>query len=257
MHVQAVPVVEGLKLLPRSMMALVGEQEIMSSMNWPASVLATHNFLHASSQRAVVASHVRKVDAILLFPDGSALLLSERECENVVTAMLRAAADDVRVLLVHLAFSHDLSITNWGKGGTHGGDECLSIGDHRLLEHPFVMHRAQQVFAAASLFNGETDFVHDLAASKSGRGACRTTAMRRLVFGVGDRRCGRTLSGREGRDAAHQLVRMREQDICWPGSTLEAVCLQQLSAENVARGEQHAMLGWSWISSKQPFSEPD
>eukprot|EP00892_Ulva_mutabilis_P010228 jgi/Ulvmu1/7578/UM038_0001.1 len=248
--VEAVPLVEALQLLPRSMMALAGEWEIMSAMNWPAAVLATHNFMHPSSQRAVIASHVRKAAALLLFSDGSALLLSERECEGVVVAMRSMAPTDVRALLVHLAFTDDISMAP----ASGGGDACLMLGDKALLEDPFVLCRAEQAFTAARLFNGDTNFAQRSSGMGSARHEGSRAALCRLVFGSGDRQCSRVLSGRAGRDAAHQLVCARDQAVCWPGSTLEAVCQQQISAENAVGGSQLAEPGWGWLSARQPFS---
>lgn len=227
----------------------------MSSMNWPSKVLMTRNFLQPSSQRAVVASHVRKADALLLFPDGSALLLSERECELVVKALRQQpAAADTQVLLVHLACACDMGMD------THSaatGDACgrlglLSAGNRGIVADPFVAQRVQQALVAAQLFNGETDFgeVHPEVASVSqGSGA----ALRWLVFGVGDRQCHCVLSGREGRDAAHQLVRAREQAMCWPGSTLEAVCQHEMSAETVQAWAHRYAPEWGWVSPGSPF----
>lgn len=252
---QAIPIAEALQQLPSSARALAEEADIMSTMNWPPAVLTTRNFLNPSSQRAVVASHVRKADALLLFPDGSALLLSERECELVVRALRQQpAAANTQVLLVHLACAQEMGMTahNAGNSDACGRLGLLSAGNRGIVADPFIAQRVQQALVAAQLFNGETEFGEtqpDMRLMSQGSGA----ALRWLVFGVGDRQCRCVLSGREGRDAAHQLVRAREQAMCWPGSALEAVCQRQISAENVEAGENRSQPKWGWVSPASPF----
>lgn len=250
---QAVPIVEALQQLPRSARALAGEADVMSNMNWPPSLLATSNFLRPSSQRAVVASHVRKADALLLFQDGSALLLSERECEQVTKALRRAAAADVRVLLAHLSYARDMCMPGLDDSNACSGIGPLSIGNHGLVEDPVARQRLLHALAAAQLFNGETGFggVHACEEDVLSWHKGRVAAVQRLVFGTGDRGCGGELSGREGRDAAHQVIRAREQAPCWPGSTLEALCYKQMSAELVAA--QRTAPAWGWVSPGSPF----
>lgn len=69
-------------------------------------VFCTKNFLFATSLRSRVDDYLRPVDALLVFPNGNALLLSEREADGV----LRVLANDndsivARPTLVHLSYA--------------------------------------------------------------------------------------------------------------------------------------------------------
>lgn len=251
---QVVPIVEALKQLPGSARAIVGEREIMSSMNWPTTLLATVNFLRPSSQRAVTSSHVRRVDALILFEDGSALMISERECEQIVRALRMAAVNRVNVLLVHLSCVKDVCFANRAVDKVSGDLGYLTIGNRNLLGDTFVGRRLQHAVVAAQLFNGQSEFG---AASTSLMQQGTVDVLRQIVYGIGDRQCKSVLSGREGRDAAHQLIRMREQASCWPGSTLEEVCQKQMSAENVGASSKGLPVVWGWVSPASPFLKND
>lgn len=79
----------------------------MSSRDWESSpVFCTHNFFFASDTRGCLDDYMRPVDALLVFPSGQVLLLSERETDGVLRAMLDADGErHSQTILFHVSYT--------------------------------------------------------------------------------------------------------------------------------------------------------
>lgn len=186
-------------------------------IRWSDSIYATQNFVSIAAGQGARAMHVRMADNMLLFMDGSVLLLSEREAEHILLAVRAMHVDSLAACLVNLAMCRWSTPTQ----GHGWGPVPLSVG--RLPSSATESPSLLRSIVCVQLFNGETKM-------ESGRTTDAATddhraAVMDTVFGVD----GQQVSAEQGRDAAKQLVELRSRGRCWQDSDLELLCTREVN----------------------------
>ena len=247
-RVQVLPLAEVAKLLDKGTPSGAAS---CGALHWPPHVYATHNFAHAISTSSKLAGYLRSPSTFLACPDGSLLLLSEREADRCAAVLRRAAAAAAaaagavskgapgaarahsgvtaaqRPVLMHLAFARD-ACPPLASATPH------PYADVRALSNAVHLNVALGV-AALQLFGGETGLRRS-----HGRGYQRTSAnqdalrkqlFRLLVLGPGfgvDRPKG---YAQEQLEAAKAVAVARQQNELWSDSDLDRLCEEATWAE--------------------------
>jgi len=213
--------------------------KLIHKLHWAGNVYITLNFLSSTSGAGAEAAHVRMADNILLFKDGTILLISERETEYILRALPEVPAANVKVCLVNLAmhrWAAASSIQTWS-------DVPLAVGPLSGLFHHQMSIATGLV--CVQLFNGETEFLHGSTAQgttqaephascKEGGDAIRRSVLLATIFGKHGERSGAGL----GRNAAEALVQLRGRHKCWPDSQLELICTRQVTQAQFQEARQ-------------------
>lgn len=110
-------------------------------------VFCTENFLFATSVRRQLDDYLRPVDAILVFPNGNVLLLSEREADGVLRVLANGDGSIVpRPMLVHLSYT--------GSGADH---EPVRFARNPLMRAAAISRTVgETTLVAIWLFGGRT-----------------------------------------------------------------------------------------------------
>lgn len=228
--------------------------DAFSSLNWAEHTLVTGNFVNSvrsEGQASPIdgkarnhAMHIRKADNMLLFKDGSMLLISEREAEHVLRAVSCMPVSDLCVCMANLA------MCRWTAAGpvSAWGNVPLSVGPLPYMQQTQPL--LTRAIVCVQAFNGETEYVRDSAASEfevDGNRA-RRDALLAIVFGtpagrspvqfISDRIFGVKPSLallRERADAVEGLAEVRGRGQCWPGSDLEGICEEEITRVKFSR----------------------
>ena len=148
---------------------------------WPGDVWATSNFLFATAQQSALSGYLRLPSTLLLFPDGSILLPSEREAEHIVDQLASApapsAGDSVAPPCVaNLAFARDAF-------PSEGGElRCpLLVGPP---PPPELWGEVALGVAALQLFAGETGYRREVCRGYRESSAAQDRARVRLAGSI-------------------------------------------------------------------------
>lgn len=176
---------------------------VLQRLNWPTQVQLTSNFLLCAEVSTLTAAHLRKVNNLLVFPDHSVLVISEREAERVLREMRTSLPSAVSVCLVNLAMTRWL----YPGGRLVSGGFALAVGATSCVQE-IEGSRLTSAVVAARLFNGESEYL------KSEAGEAEADRMRRQVVQavlVGKRRgaARAKVSATECLNGVKSLVEMR------------------------------------------------
>lgn len=96
----------GIQAMPVTQLAQMLEPQALRNIPWSTNLYCTRNFaLATASKQPPLNNYLRPVDALLLFPNGEVLLLSEREADQVQACICVAG---------HQGGSHRSSSSNTG-----------------------------------------------------------------------------------------------------------------------------------------------
>lgn len=143
----------------------------MGAMRASALVFCTHNFIFGTANGATASSldgYLRPVDAVVVFANGQAILLSEREADGVLQAFSKSSGDKdlwVRTpMLVH--FSYTGSLSEEPRAATN---PLMRIASRQMQGGPL----SYEALASIWIFGGRTtippdgrDAVKDLVAGR-------------------------------------------------------------------------------------------
>lgn len=164
---------------------------------------------------------------MLLFQDGSLLLISEREAEIVLRAVCETPTSELSACLVNLA------MCRWTAASPSQAWAHVPLAVGPLPSASRVPPSFTCAIICAQLFSGETEYLCDTTAAEAdGNGARRRTLID-VVIGQGSFIFG--TCSRERVDAVEELVAVRGRGHCWPGSDLETICSEEITRRVVHR----------------------
>eukprot|EP00892_Ulva_mutabilis_P000057 jgi/Ulvmu1/10051/UM059_0101.1 len=198
---------------------------LLPKLNWATNVIVTVNFLSCTDSGTAMAAHVRSADNLLLYPDETILLISEREAEQVLCFMRANPGCHIRARLVNLAMcrwtaaspSHPWHLVPLTIGPKSGQQEVQSPLTYAV--------------ASTQMFNGETEYICESAAEGADGNTSRRATVATTVFGQvrGQAHLG------ECADAAEALVELRGKRRRWADSDLEDICVEEVTRSKFER----------------------
>ncbi|TYZ60422.1 hypothetical protein PybrP1_004596 [[Pythium] brassicae (nom. inval.)] len=177
----------------------------LGSAGWDAAqVFGTANFFTtiATSALVPITEFARLVDAVIVFRDGSILLLSEYEADRVLRLLWACKRkDQLQFRFINLAYAVDAA----EKGGFDARAVSVPLGIGPIAITPLEL----EWIALLQLYNGETMFTRC-------QKALFKAALRVLLVDVPDREA-----------ALREFVDLRTGSLLrWPRSFLHAICLE-------------------------------
>lgn len=199
---------------------------LLPQLNWATNVLVTGNFLSCSTRNTAMAAHVRIADNLLIFSDGSVLLVSEREAEHVLRVLRDVPPSGVSACLVNLA------MCRWTAASPSRAWAHVPLAVGPLPAPDSALPQLARAVVAAQVFSGETEYVCDVTAEGADGNAQRRAAAVAVVFG--EAVLERQVKEEQAADAAEVLVALRGRRPCWPGSDLEGLCSDEVTRATFA-----------------------
>lgn len=211
---------------------------LLPRLAWSKHVKMTSNFLLCAEVEALTSAHLRKVNNLLVFPDQSVLIISEREAECVLRALRGALPSTISVCLVSLGTLQWLYPANVLPAALLAS----SVGERSCLQHADGTRLAAAV-AASRLFNGESEYLKTEEETDV-EDDLRRKVVRSVISGRRVKPGARELCASERREGVKALVEMRGRRRCWQGSSLELICNELVVEEKHMRDEMLVDAEW-------------